>query len=143
MAQSRVGLMTRLCCIAVLILTTAGIVRADVIAAESDWTGFRATPGVDGVVGVSGWSVSNGGFRIAWDIDYLDASDPTKGFRYQYDISDENGGDLRKGLSHLILETSNPFSFIAHQQMSSLKVRRNSRIAATQTLACRTAASTV
>lgn len=79
--------------------------------AETSWTGSRSTAGGT-VVAAGGWDGTsllpngqgvNNGFEIGWNIS-LDGSVYT----YIYTISGVGGLDLGKGLSHWILEVTDP-----------------------------------
>lgn len=73
-------------------------VLADVPVNPVDYTGSRSVSG-NGVFGTASWNTSD--FTISWDIT------PNVGFfHYTYSISGSNGSNLRKELSHFILEIS-------------------------------------
>ncbi len=54
----------------------------------------------------AGWTHATGGFKIEWDITRPTQNDP---YHYQYWITNETGGALDRGLSHIILQISDTF----------------------------------
>ena len=64
-------------------------------------TDSRMTPPASGVTATKGWESSQGGFKISWNITQTNST-----FHYVYTITDESGGDLKKELSHMLLELS-------------------------------------
>ena len=80
-------------------------VVANAIPIAADPTGTRSTSDST-VTANDGWNgTGNSGFEISWNITY---DDTTVLYTYTYTISGELGANLRKGLSHWILEVTNP-----------------------------------
>lgn len=72
----------------------------------ADYTGSRTTPPASGVSSTNGYLEVNGGFRIAWSINF----DGTF-WNYTYTITDEDGSTLSPDASHWILEISPEIPF--------------------------------
>jgi len=80
-------------------------VVANATPISADLKGTRSTD-AGTVTAAAGWDgTGNNGFEISWDITY---DDTTELYTYTYTISGEEGANLRKGLSHWILEVTNP-----------------------------------
>ncbi len=77
------------------------VADANVAVGAGDLTGSRSTPSTSGIVGLSGWSVANGGMKIAWVV-FFDGTD----WNYAYTFTNATGGALTKGVSHMLLEVS-------------------------------------
>ena len=67
------------------------------------WKGHRSTG--EGIEGLGKWLPANGGFLLAWDIQYDNDM-----YAYEYTISDAAENSLQGDLSHWILEVTYPSS---------------------------------
>ena len=87
-------------CAAVL----AGTALMFVSSAAGDISGFLTTA-TSGVTATDGWGPSGAGFKIAWDINFTGSA-----WHYEYTITNATGGNLRKGLSHILIGLSDNFT---------------------------------
>ena len=78
---------------------------AQVLVDPNGLTGSRSTPQSSGVFAANGWTETNGGFTISWEILF----DPNVAhWTYSYTITDKDGTPIEPEISHLLLEIS-PF----------------------------------
>jgi len=97
-----------ICLLSSLLLGPAGTAHAGVLGTTvgaSDYSGFRDTG--NGLTGNQGWSTSEGGFKLSWNISQ-DAS--TMIWTYSYELRNADGSALAPESSHSILQLSESFA---------------------------------
>lgn len=80
----------------------AGAAIASSAATAHAYTGSLSTPAASGMVSGGNWSVSNGGFEIAWDVN----QNPDGTWNYHYTLSRVAGAQLTPGASHAVFQLS-------------------------------------
>lgn len=102
------------CLILVLAICPSLVMANYVYVGTNNFVGSRETPAGNGIYGTGNWDDqplnSNNGFKVAWNITYDQA---TSVYTYNYTFSGTNGGAVTEppGISHVILEVSEGFSF--------------------------------
>jgi hypothetical protein len=76
--------------------------QAYVDVAPGDYTGYRTTGSQ--IIATDGWTDRNGGFKVAWEIEFEGDE-----FDYKYTFSATNDGDLNKAINFLALRVSPDF----------------------------------
>lgn len=88
---------------ALFIMVGAMGAQAYVKVDPADYTGSRTTSRQ--IIATDGWTGSNGGFKVAWEIEFEGSE-----FDYKYTFSATNDGDLQKAINFLALRVSPDFS---------------------------------
>ncbi len=90
-----------------LILALAGFLALPLVSQAANTLDYGSLVTDEGITATDGWkSAGEAGFKIVWDTEFVTTGPYANRWYYEYTVSNDSGGDLAKGLSHIIFQVS-------------------------------------